>query len=142
MDVQAHVAAYLAGLPEQSRSDMEVLHGNILRMSPSCRVWFSDGKDSNGKIVSNPSIGYGTQTVEYASGDRKAFFRVGISANTGGISVYIMGIKDKTYLARTYAAGIGKAKVTGYCIKFRRLKDIDVGVLETAIRDGLVSQPA
>jgi len=60
-----------------------------------------------------------------------------LSANTTGISVYILGIKDKTFLAQTYGREIGKASVTGYCIKFKKLKDININVLEAAIRYGV-----
>jgi hypothetical protein len=35
---------------------------------------------------------------------------------------------------RTYADSIGKASITGYCIKFKSLKDIDLDVLVSAIR--------
>ncbi|MGB8491064.1 MAG: hypothetical protein WCE64_08395, partial [Bacteroidales bacterium] len=58
-------------------------------------------------------------------------------ANTTGISVYIMGIKDKKYLPATYGKNLGKASVTGYCIKFKTLKDINIDTLEVAIRDGV-----
>ncbi len=58
-----------------------------------------------------------------------------MSANTTGMSVYIMGINDKTYLVNTYGKKIGKASVTGYCIKFKSLKDLDIEVLKAAIID-------
>ena len=54
-----------------------------------------------------------------------------------GISVYIMGIEDKKYLPETYGKIIGKASVSGYCIKFKTLKDINMDTLETAILDGV-----
>ncbi|MBA3706843.1 MAG: DUF1801 domain-containing protein, partial [Bacteroidetes bacterium] len=54
-----------------------------------------------------------------------------------GISVYIMGIEDKKYLPETYGKTLGKASVTGYCIKFKALKDINIDTLEIAIRDGV-----
>jgi len=60
-----------------------------------------------------------------------------LSANTTGISVYILGLKDKTYLAQTYGKELGKASVTGYCIKFKNLKDININTLEAAIRYGV-----
>lgn len=106
-------------------------------MMPGCRLWFLDGRDESGRIVSNPSIGYGERTIAYADGRTKPFYRIGLSANTSGISVYIFGIEDRTCLPRTYGERIGKAKVTGYCVKFRRLGDIDVGVLEEAMREGI-----
>ena len=60
-----------------------------------------------------------------------------MSANTTGISVYILGIEDKKYLARAYGKKLGKASVSGYCIKFKTLKDINIEILEEAIRYGL-----
>jgi len=89
--------------------------------------------------VSNPNIGYGSHTINYAGGKTKVFYQIGLSANTTGISVYILGIKDKSYLAQAFAEKIGKASVTGYCIKFKALKDINIDVLEEAILYGLKS---
>jgi hypothetical protein len=47
-----------------------------------------------------------------------------------------MGIDDRKYLSTAYGTRLGKASVTGYCIKFKSLGDIDVEVLEEAIRFG------
>jgi hypothetical protein len=104
---------------------------------PGCKLWFLDGKDSDGKTVSNPNIGYGLRTIKYANGKAREFYQIGVSANTTGISVYILGIEDKKHLARTYGKQLGKASVTGYCIKFKTLKDINIATLEAAIRDGV-----
>lgn len=137
MNIQEQIKQYIASQSDTKRSDMEVLNNRILNAFPACKLWFLDGKDNNGKIVSNPNIGYGLRTIKYADGSTKAFYQVGISANTTGISVYIMGIEDKKYLPETYGKKIGKANVTGYCIKFKTLKDINIDVLEKAIRDGV-----
>jgi hypothetical protein len=104
---------------------------------PACKLWFLDGKDEKGKIVSNPNIGYGSQTIEYANGKTREFYQIGISGNTTGISVYIMGLNDKKYLTRTFGQKLGKASVTGYCIKFKRLTDINIDVLKAAMRYGI-----
>jgi len=137
MNVQEEIKKYIASQPEPKRGEIQELHRLTLQVSPKCKLWFSDGKDSNNKTVSNPNIGYGLCTLKYANGETKEFFRIGISANKTGISVYIMGLTDKKYLAETYGKKIGKASVTGYCIKFKSLKDINVDVLEAAIRYGL-----
>ena len=137
MTIKKQIDAYLAEQPEAKRADMLALHRRILKVMPGCKLWFLDGTDDNGKAVTNPNIGYGRQTMTYADGTTRPFYQVGFSANTGGISVYIIGLEDRTYLPRTYGKTIGKAKVTGYCIKFKALKDIDVDVLEAAIRDGV-----
>lgn len=136
MNIQEQIETYINSQPEQKRNDMQALHRLILEQQPTSKLWFLDGKNSDGKIVSNPNIGYGLLNINYADGTTKPFYQIGMSANTTGISVYIMGLKDKTYLAQTYGKKIGKASVTGYCIKFKTLKDIHISVLETAIRDG------
>jgi hypothetical protein len=82
-------------------------------------------------------IGYGFHTIKYADGKIREFYQIGMSANKTGISVYILGIKDKKYLVQTYGKKLGKASVSGYCIKFKTLKDINVDILEAAIRYGL-----
>ncbi len=135
MTIKKQIETYLAAQPEPKRSDMRALHARILGAMPGCKLWFLDGKDTSGKTVTNPNIGYGLQTMK--QGKARDFYQIGISANTAGISVYIMGLDDKTYLAKTYAKKLGKASVTGTCIKFKALKDIDVNVLEAAVRDGV-----
>jgi len=136
MNVQEQIDEYIAGQPEPKRGEMRSLHDSILQIRPECRLWYLDGKDEKGKTVSNPNIGYGLRTVKYADGSTREFYRIGLSGNTGGISVYILGIEDKKYLAETFGKELGKAKVTGYCIRFRTLKDIDFDVLAAAIRFG------
>lgn len=137
MNVKEQIKEYITSQPEPKRSDIQALHQRILKAVPGCKLWFLDGKDEKGKIVSNPNIGYGSYNIKYADGTTREFYQIGLSANTTGISVYIMGIKDKTYLARTYGKKIGKATVTGYCIRFKALKDINIDILETAIRFGV-----
>ena len=140
MTIPEQIDTYIASQPEPKRIDLETLHQLTLQVSPGCRVWFNDGKNSEGKIIANPSIGYGFYTIKYADGSSREFYQIGLSANTTGISVYIMGLKDKTSLARTYGESLGKASVSGYCIKFKALKDIKLDVLEAAIRDGFEGQ--
>ena len=140
MNIREQINAYITAQPEQKCADMQELHRIIQGINPACQLWFLDGKNSENKVVSNPNIGYGVYTINYANGTTKEFYQVGLSANTTGISVYIMGIDDKTYLARTFGGQLGKASVTGYCIKFKTLKDINVDVLESAIRNRFDAQ--
>ena len=137
MNVQEQIKKYITSQSEPKRSDMQELHRLILQVLPACKLWFLDGKNSANKTVSNPNIGYGFHTIKYADGTAREFYQIGLSANKTGISVYIMGIKDKTYLAKTYGNKIGKASVAGYCIKFETLKDINIDILEAAIRYGV-----
>jgi hypothetical protein len=135
--IPEQIERYITSQPEPKRGDMQALHRIILEIMPACKLWFLDGKNSENKTVSNPNIGYGLRIIKYADGTSKEFYQIGLSANKTGISVYILGIKDKEYLAQTYGGKLGKASVTGYCIKFKALKAINVDVLEAAIRDGV-----
>lgn len=136
MSVQEQVKEYINSQTEPKRTDLQELHRLIQKIMPKCKLWFLDGKDEKGKIVSNPNIGYGFQTIKYANGKTREFYQIGLSANTSGISVYILGIEDKEYLAKTYGKKIGKASVTGYCIKFKGLKDVNTDILGDAIQFG------
>ena len=137
MTTKSDISSYILSLPDPKRTEMESLHQHIQKLLPKAKLWFLDGKDEKGKVVSNPNIGYGSQSMKYADGTTKEFYQIGISANTSGISVYIMGLEDKKYLIQTYGDSIGKATVTGYCIKFKKLNDIDLDILEKAILDGV-----
>ena len=137
MNVQEQIMNYIASQPESKRSDVQALHRLIMQIMPGCKLWFLDGKNSENKTVSNPNIGYGLQTMTYADGKTREFYQIGLSPNKTGISVYILGLSDKTYLNKTYGKKLGKASVTGYCIKFKTLKDIDIEILEAAIRYGV-----
>ena len=140
MNVQEQIQEYITSQPEPKCSEMQALHRIILQVMPACKLWFLDGKNSENKTVSNPNTGYGSYTIKYADGTTREFYQIGMSANKTGISVYILGIKDKTYLAQTYGDELGKASVTGYCIKFKTLKDINIKILEAVIRYGFEAQ--
>jgi hypothetical protein len=135
MNIQEQIKGYIDSQPAAKRSEMQTLHRIILEQMPRCKLWFLDGRNEEGKVVSNPNIGYGSYTIKYADGKTKEFYQIGLSGNTTGISVYVMGIEDRKYLVDTYGKKIGKASVSGYCIKFKKLDDINIDVLKSAIKD-------
>ena len=137
MSIHDQITKYISEQSETKRNDMKSLHGIIQQILQAGKLWFFDGYDEKGKMVSNPNIGYGSYTIKYADGKTREFYQIGMSANTTGISVYVMGVSDKKYLSETYGKIIGKAKVTGYCINFKALKDIDVEILQAAIKYGV-----
>lgn len=137
MSIKDQIKNYIATQPEPKRNEMKELHQMILALMPKCRLWFLDGKDDKGKTVSNPNIGYGFRIIKYADGKTKEFYQIGLSANSTGISIYILGIDDKKYLAQKYGKVLGKASVTGYCVKFKTLRDINIETLKATIRDGI-----
>src|SRR5690348_13851542 len=81
MSIEEQIKAYIATQPEPKRSQMEQLHEIVLELMPRCKLWFLDGKDERGKVVSNPNIGYGTQNLKHANGKTKEFYQIGLSPN-------------------------------------------------------------
>src|SRR5258705_7696637 len=126
MNVKEQIKGYISSHPEPKRSDMQELHRFILQVLPGCKLWFLDGKNSENKTVSNPNIGYGFYTIKYADGKTREFYQIGLSANKTGISVYILGIKDKTYLAQTYGKKLGKAVLSGNGLNLKVKRNIDI----------------
>lgn len=133
---EAAIAEHFGALPETKRAELQELDSRIRQLQPGCRIWFDDGRDEDGKVVTNPTIGYGHQIIHYVKGKTREFFRIGLCGTKTGISVYVLGLKDKKSLAENFAQSIGKARVTGYCIKFKALKDINLKGLEEAIQFG------
>jgi hypothetical protein len=135
MTIEKQIKDYINTQPEPKKSELNTLHQIIIKKMPDSKLWFFDGKDSEGKVVSNPNIGYGVHIIKYADGATKEFYKIGLSANTTGISVYIMGVEDKKFLSETYGEKLGKASVSGYCIKFKTLKDINIEILKEIIKN-------
>src|SRR5260370_16948392 len=108
---------------------MRELHRLTLQVSPECKLWFFDGKDSKNHTVSNPTIGYGFHPIKYANGKSREFFQIGVSGNKTGISVYILGLKDKKYLPKTYEKKLRKPIFTDYSIRFKPLNHININTL-------------
>jgi hypothetical protein len=76
MNVHEQIKDYIASQPEPKRGEMQALHDMILQVSPASKLWFLDGKNTEGKIVSNPNIGYGSFTMKYTDGSTREFYRV------------------------------------------------------------------
>ncbi len=121
---------------------MQSLHRLARKLLPRGKLWFLDGKDADGKIVSNPQVGYGAFKKTLAGGRTREMAQIGFSGNSAGISVYIMGIEDRTLLPARFGKRIGQARLTGYCIRFKALAGIDIDVLEEAMRFGLAATVA
>ena len=137
MNEQEQIKEYISSQPEPKQNEMQELHQHILKALPKCKLWYFDGKDNNGKMVAYPTIGYGFFTIKYANGTTKDIFQIGMGANTTGIFVNILGIKDKTYLTQTYGKKLGKASMSSYAIKFKTLKDINIDILMEAVKYGV-----
>jgi hypothetical protein len=137
MEIERQIQHFILQQEIAKQQDLLSLHELMRSILPSGKLWIENGRDEAGKVVTNPTIGYGQQTMSLAKGKSREMFQIGISANTSGISIYLIGIRNKLDLAQQFGAKLGKAKVTGYCIKFKQLADLNPTVLEEVLRMGI-----
>ncbi len=64
MNIQYQIENYIASLPAQKQIELQDLHRKILALNPNEKLWFLDGKNADGKVVSNPNIGYGAYEIK------------------------------------------------------------------------------
>lgn len=133
MSVENQIETYIKSQAESRQKDLNYIHQRLRLLMPDNRLWFLDGKNEEGKVISNPNIGYGECTLTYTNGKQKKFYKIGLSSNSTGISIYIMGLSDKNFLKENLENSIGKAKITGYCIHFKKLEDIAFPIIENLI---------
>ena len=137
METEGQILQFISLQENAKQQDLLVLHELMRSILPTGKLWMEDGKNDAGKVVANPTIGYGQQTMLLAKGKSREMFQIGISANSSGISIYLIGVRNKLNLAQQFGLKLGKAKVSSYCIKFKQLSDLDLSVLEEAIRLGI-----
>ncbi len=130
----ASIEAHFALLPSPKKEELCALYEIISEEMKSEPISFFDGKNENGKTIANPTIGFGETMLQYANGKKREIFRIGICATASGLSIHILGITDKTFLKNFLGDRLGKVKITGYCIQFKKMKDIDREVLKSLLR--------
>lgn len=74
MKVEEEIDQFIGSLALSKRSDFLSLHKFMLSIMPGTKLGFLNGKNSENKLVSNPNIGYGYQTIKYADGKTRDFY--------------------------------------------------------------------
>lgn len=133
MSVENQIETYIKSQAESRQKVLNYIHQRMRLLMPDNRLWFLDGKNEEGKVISNPNIGYGECTLNYTNGKPKQFYKIGLSSNSSGISIYVMGLSDKNFLKKNLENSVGKAKITSYCIHFKKLEDIAFPIIKNLI---------
>ena len=133
MSIQTQIETYIESLVQPKQTELRKLFAFIKNTLPQSNLSFLDGRDEKGKVVTNPNIGFGECVLNYADGSSRAFYKIGISATSKGLSIYIMGLADKNLLRNKLEGKLGKATITGYCISFKKLEDINQALLKEVL---------
>lgn len=123
---------YIDRLEEPRRDDVRRLHELIRKTVPKLEPYTESG-----------GLGYGRYRYRYASGRGGESYVLGIASRKRYISFYVMAEDGKGgYLAGSYRHRLPKADIGKSCVRFKRLDDLDEGVLREMIRAAAKSPAA
>lgn len=134
MTTEILIEQHFQNLPSPKAEALRGLYQLLREEIPQAELHFFDGRNEAGKVVTNPTIGFGKSRIHYTNGSFQDTFRIGICATSIGLSIYILGLEDKKFLNEFLGDRLGKAKITGYAIGFKKTSDIDLSVLRELIR--------
>ena len=119
--------ALITAIDEPRRSQIRQLDELITSTAPDLERYVISGM-----------LGYGRYHYRGASGREGDWCRIGLANNKASISLHVLAADESGYLAEAYADRLPKADIGKSCIRFKRLEDVDLGILEHLIRKAAV----
>ena len=113
---------YLEQIDEPRRTEMEALDRLIRDTAPQLERHLQSGM-----------LGYGAFRYRYASGREGDWFVIGLASQKRYISLYVCATDGERYLAENYRDRLPKADIGKSCVRFKRLHDVDLEVLEELV---------
>lgn len=86
-------------------------------------------------------LGYGTYDYVNSSGNEIHWFLIGLANQKAHLSLYVNAVRDGRYLGQVYGDRLGKVKIGSASIGFRRLEDLDLGVLGEMVQEAASTDP-
>ncbi len=118
---------YIGGVEERRRGDIQSLHDLVREVAPELEPTMEFGM-----------LGYGKYHYKYASGRQGDWMKIGIANNKRYISLYCCSADERGYVAERYRKRLPKADIGKSCVRFKRLSDLDEGILRELIREAAV----
>lgn len=116
------VEQYIESLADDAlQHDSQTIMQTMQRISHEAPILYGIG-----------TIGFGVYNYEYSSGRKGDAHTLAFYPRKGKVTVYLM---DGTARYSELLATLGKHTITGYCIYFKQLSDIDLTVLEQILQE-------
>jgi hypothetical protein len=122
------VFEYINMIEEPRRADFKKLHEFICKLLPKDKPYLNGGM-----------IGWRSFHYKSASGREGDWPIVALASQKNYISLYLCAASDGQYIAEKHKADFPKASIGRSCIRFKKVSDIDLSVLEKVILEGLKS---
>jgi hypothetical protein len=114
---------YIDGLEEPRRSDVRRLHELISAAAPELEAYADNG-----------GIGYGRYRFRYKTGREGDWSTIGLVSQKRYISLYISGDRVGS-VAEQYRDRLPKADISRWCVRIKRMSDIDEATLVDLIHE-------
>ena len=118
---------FIRSLPDDVRDDIATLDLEIAAIMAGRERVLWEGVLWGG--TEQRIIGYGSYRIRNRAGSQVDWFVIGLARQKDHISLYVNAAEDGVYLAKRYADRLGKVKVGSANVTFKRLADVDRGVL-------------
>lgn len=115
---------YLNSIDEPRRRDIKKLHNFIRKTVPNLKPHMKFGM-----------LGYGTFHYKYPSGREGDWMVIGLANQKHYISLYSCMSDGKQYLPEKHKKNLPKANIGKSCIRFKKLEDIDLGVIKQLLEE-------
>ncbi len=115
--------AYIDGLDDVRRPQIAELDARIRAVAPNLERHMMSGL-----------LSYGHYQYESVSGRKGDWMILALASNKAYISLYASPIGVEAYAKRLPKANLGKG-----CIRFKRIDDIDLSVIDDIVRDAAIN---
>jgi hypothetical protein len=131
---------YIASLPDGVRQDIETLDREISAVMAGQERVLWEGVFWGGS--QQRIIGYGAYRYVGRSGASGEWFVVGLARQKAYYSLYVNASDSEGYVLARFVPRLGKVKAGSGNVTFKRLADIDLGVLRELLQQVRVSAVA
>ena len=118
------IEEYLANVPDDRKEIINFLHELIQKSVPTLKPQFANNMLGYGSF---PYTNYKKEEIEWPV--------IALANQKNYVSLYVCAVYDGQYLAEKYQKDLGKVSVGKSCVRFRKLKDVNLPALEKLLKE-------
>jgi hypothetical protein len=116
---------YIGMLEEPRKTEVQKLFDFVRKVLPNEKPFIQSGM-----------IGFKSFHYKSKSGREGDWPFIALASRKDYISLYVCAVSDNMYVAEKYKNELPKADIGRSCIRFKKLEDLDLKVLEKIIKEG------
>ena len=116
------VAEYIAAVPPERKDTILQLHNFIRKTVPKLKSHFAYNM-----------LGYGSFPCRNYKKELISWPTIALASQKNYISVYVCSVDAGQYIAEKYKKELGKVSVGKSCIRFKKLRDVNLPALKKVL---------